>query len=66
VPVVSSRTFVTQPTPIGVKGDVCPETATVGIRTRHLGKIITATSVGVSGAQDGPKAFAAERREVPT
>jgi hypothetical protein len=51
---------------MGVKGDVCPETATVGIRTRHLGKIVTATSVGVSGAQDGPKAFAAERREVPT
>jgi len=66
VPVVSFRTFVTAPTPLGVKGDVCPETATVGIRTRHLRKIVTAMSVGVSGAQDGPKAFAAERREVPT
>jgi hypothetical protein len=34
----------------------------------RLRKIVTAMSagVGVSGAQDGPKAFAAERREVPT
>jgi hypothetical protein len=34
----------------------------------RLRKIVTATSagVGVTGAQDGPKAFAAERREVPT
>ena len=62
------RTFVTAPTPIGVRGDVCPETATIGISTRHLRKIVTTMSAGVavSGAQDGPKAFAAERREVPT
>jgi hypothetical protein len=59
---VSFRRIVTAPTPVGVKGDVCPETA------MRLRKIVTATSagVGVTGAQDGPKAFAAERREVPT
>jgi hypothetical protein len=40
-----------------------------GLRTRHLRKIVTAMSVGVAvlgGAQDSPKVFAAERREVPT
>jgi hypothetical protein len=39
-----------------------------GISTRHLRKIVTAMSAGVSvtGAQDGSKAFAAARREVPT
>jgi hypothetical protein len=39
-----------------------------GISTRHLRKIVTAmfVPVAVAGAQDGPKAFAAERREVPT
>jgi hypothetical protein len=61
-PVVSFRRIVTAPTPLGARGDVCPETA----RARHLRKIVTAMSVGVTGAQDGPKAFAAERREVPT
>jgi hypothetical protein len=68
VSVVRSRTYIT-PAPIqGLWGDVCPEAATLGIRTRHLRKIVTAMSAGVavSGAQDGPKAFAAERREVPT
>jgi len=57
------RTYIT-PAPIqGHWGDVCPETA----RTRHLGKIVTAMSVAGFGAgQDSPKAFAAERREVPT
>jgi hypothetical protein len=60
---VSYRRMVTAPPPFGAKGDVCPETA----RTRHLGKIVTAMSgTGVVGAQDGPKAFAAARREVPT
>jgi hypothetical protein len=64
VPVVSFRRIVTAPTPRGARGDVCPETA----RARHLRKIVTAMSagVGVTGAQDGPEAFAAERREVPT
>jgi hypothetical protein len=63
VPVVSYRRIVTAPAPFGAKGDVCPETAS----TRHLGKIVTAMSgAGVVGAQDGPKAFAAARREVPT
>jgi len=69
VPVVSWRLRVTAPTPLGVRGDVCPETATIGIGTRHLRKIVTAMSVAVAvsgGAQNGPKAFAAERREVPT
>ena len=62
------RTFVTPPIPLGTWGDVCPETATLGIGTRHLRKIVTAMSTGVAvtGAQDSPKAFAAERREVPT
>ena len=61
---MSFRRIVTAPTPAGAKGDVCLETA----RIRHLRKIVTTMSagVGVPGAQDGPKAFAAERREVPT
>jgi hypothetical protein len=68
VSVVRSRTYITPALFQGLWGDVCPEAATLGIRTRHLRKIVTAMSagVGVSGAQDGPKAFAAERREVPT
>jgi hypothetical protein len=61
VPVVSYRRIVTAPAPFGARGDVCPETAS----TRRLRKIVTAMS-GVAGAQDGPKAFAAARREVPT
>ena len=58
------RRIVTAPTPFGAKGDVCPETAS----TMRLRTIATALSagVGVTGAQDGPKAFAAARREVPT
>ena len=58
------RRIVTQPAPFGAKGDVCPETAS----TMRLRKIVTAMSagVGVPGAQDGPPAFAAARREVPT
>jgi hypothetical protein len=66
---VSNWTHVTAPTPIGARGDVCPETATLRIRSRHLRKLVTAMSVGVAvvgGGQDGPEAFAAERREVPT
>jgi hypothetical protein len=61
---VSFRRIVTQPAPFGAKGDVCPETAS----TMRLRKIVTAMSAGagVTGAQDGPKAFAAARREVPT
>jgi hypothetical protein len=61
---VSPRRIVTSAAPFGVKGDVCPDTAS----TMRLRKIVTATSagVGVIGAQDGPKAFAAARREVPT
>ena len=61
---MSFRRIVTAPTPLGAKGDVCPETAS----TLRLRKIVTAMSagVGVTGAQDGPKAFAAARREVPT
>jgi hypothetical protein len=70
VPVVSIWTYVTAPTPIGARGDVCPETATMGVRSRHLRKIVTTMSVGVAafvgGGQDGPEAFAAERREGPT
>jgi hypothetical protein len=64
VPVVSFRRIVTAPTPLGAKGDVCPETVSI----RRLRTIVTTMSagVGVAGAQDGPKAFAAERREVPT
>jgi hypothetical protein len=64
VPVVSCRRIVTVPAPFGATGDVCPETAS----TTRLRKIVTAMSagVGVIGAQDGPKAFAAARREVPT
>ena len=52
------RVFVTTPTPLGAWGDVCLETAMIGTPA--------STSVGVAGAQDGPMAFAAERREVPT
>jgi hypothetical protein len=60
---VSYRRIVTTPTPFGAWGDVCPDTAS----TMRLRKIVTAMSgVGVAGAQDGPKAFAAARREVPT
>jgi hypothetical protein len=59
---VSYRRIVTAPTPFGAKGDVCPETAS----TMRLRMIVTAPSAGVAGAQDGPKAFAAARREVPT
>jgi hypothetical protein len=61
---VSFRRIVTQPAPFGAKGDVCPETAS----TRRLRTIVTTMSAGagVTGAQDGPKAFAAARREVPT
>jgi hypothetical protein len=63
VPVVSFRRIVTAPAPFGATGDVCPETASI----RRLRKIVTAMSgVGVAGAQDGPKAFAAARREGPT
>jgi hypothetical protein len=54
---------------LGVWGDVCPETATLGVRSRYLSKIVAAMSVGVAvvgGGQDGPKAFAAEPWEVPT
>jgi hypothetical protein len=69
VPIVSNRTYVTAAVPLGAWGDVCPETATLGGRSRHLSKIVTAMSVGVAvvgGGQDGPKAFAAEPWEVPT
>jgi hypothetical protein len=70
VSVVSRWTCVTTPTPFGARGDVCPGTATLGVRNRHLRKIVTAMSVGVAavagGGQDGPEAFAAARREVPT
>ena len=61
---MSPRRIVTSATPFGAKGDVCPETAS----TMRLRKIATTMSagVGVTGAQDGPKAFAAARREVPT
>jgi hypothetical protein len=68
VPVVRPRTFIT-PAPFqGPWGDVCPETARIGVATRHLRKIVISMSagVGVPGAQDGPEAFAAERGEVPT
>jgi hypothetical protein len=69
VPIVSRWTYVTTPTPFGAGGDVCPGTATLGVRNRHL-RIVTAMSVGVAavagGGQDGPEAFAAARREVPT
>jgi hypothetical protein len=70
VPVVNHWTYVTAPTPFGAGGDVCPETATLGVRNRHLSKIVTAMSVAVAavadGGQGGPEAFAAARREVPT
>jgi hypothetical protein len=68
VPVVNLWTYVTTPTPFGAGGDVCPETATLGVRNRHLSKIVTAMSVSVAAAsgQGGPEAFAAARREVPT
>jgi hypothetical protein len=71
VPIVSRWTYVTAPTPFGAGGDVCPGTATLGVRNRHLRTIVTAMSVAVAavvagGGQDGPEAFAAARREVPT
>ena len=63
---MSYRRIVTAPTPFGARGDVCPDTAS----TSRLRKIVTAMSVGVAavagGGQDGPEAFAAARREVPT
>ena len=66
---MSNRIHVTAAVPLGAWGDVCPETATLGIRSRHLRKIVTAMPFGVAvagGVQDGPKAFAAEPWEVPT
>jgi hypothetical protein len=64
---VSSRIRVTVPTPFGVRGDVCPETATIGTKLRHLGRSASAVGVAVSdGGQDGRQAFAVDRREVPT
>jgi hypothetical protein len=64
---LSNRTYVTAAVPLGAWGDVCPETATMGVRSRHLRKIVIAMPVVVAGgAQDGPKAFAAEPWEVPT
>jgi hypothetical protein len=70
---VSDRLYVTPWTALtGPKGDVrtgdvCPEPATFGTRLRRLGPI--AASVGaavVNGGQDGRRAFAVDRREVPT
>jgi len=52
------RVFVTVPTLFGAWGDVCLETAMIGTPA--------SVSAGIAGVQDGPKAFAAERREVPT
>jgi hypothetical protein len=51
------RVFIA-PTPHGAWGDVCPETAMIGT--------LASVSAGIVGVQDGPMAFAAERREVPT
>ena len=66
---MSNRTYVTAAVPLGAWGDVCPETANLGIRSRHLRRIVTAMPVVFAvagGVQDGPKAFAAEPWEVPT
>ena len=66
---MSNRTYVTAAVPLGAWGDVCPETARLGLRSRHFSEIVTAMPVGIAvadGVQDGPKAFAAEPWEVPT
>jgi hypothetical protein len=63
---VSYRMYVTGPTPFGVRGDVCPDPATIGTKLRHL-RSTTAVGVAVSdGGQDGRQTFAVDRREVPT
>ena len=52
---------------IGPRGDVCPEPATIGTRLRPLGRVATSVAVAVvDGGQDGRRAFAVDRREVPT
>ena len=65
---MSCRTFVTAPTPLGAGGDVCPQAATLDVRSRHLSESVTVMAVVavIGGAQGGPEAFAAKRREVPT
>jgi hypothetical protein len=50
----------------GPKGDVCPEPATTGTSQRHLGRRAKAFVIAVSGGQGGRRAFAVDRREVPT
>jgi hypothetical protein len=51
----------------GLKGDVCPEPATIGTEQRNLGRSATSVAVAVlDGGPDGRQAFAVARREVPT
>jgi hypothetical protein len=53
--------YVTLPTPSGVRGDVCPETA-----QRHLGQPGAPATVAFTGI-GGSQAFAVtDPREVPT
>ena len=54
--------IIVSPIPQRIRGDVCPEAATIGSAMRHLGR--TATSVGIAGQQDS-QAFATGHREVP-
>jgi hypothetical protein len=53
--------IIVSPIPQRIRGDVCPEAATIGGAMRDLGR--TATSFG-NGQQDS-QAFATGHREVP-
>ncbi len=58
--------IIVSPIPQRIRGDVCPEAATIGSAMRHLGR--TATSVGIAGfggGQQDSQAFATGHREVP-
>jgi hypothetical protein len=48
-------------------GDVCPEPAHIGTKLRDLGPIAASVPAAVAGGgQGGRRAFAVDRREVPT
>ena len=58
--------IIVGPIPQRIRGDVCPEAATIGGAMRHLGR--TATFVGSAasgGGQRDSQAFATGHREVP-
>lgn len=58
--------YVTVPTPSGVRGDVCPETAQAANDTRRLGQSGAPATVAFTGI-GGSQAFAVnDPREVPT